>query len=106
MIPRILDWVGKFQERLSRGQQDVLAHSTRHQEPDRVTGDRWPVGEVQSMGLAQLMTRRWIVPISILLILVSLAIWTIRPPLSRPWLGPAGLGNGTPLAILEAWIDG
>jgi hypothetical protein len=54
-----------------------------------------------------LLAKRLLTAISIVLILIALAIWTIRPSPFFDWLGAEGLGNiGIPLSILRGWADG
>ena len=54
-----------------------------------------------------LLARRWIIAISIVLVLLGLVIWTIRPSPFGEWLGAEGMSNsGTPLSILRTWANG
>jgi tetratricopeptide (TPR) repeat protein len=54
-----------------------------------------------------LLARRWISVMAIVLILLALVIWTIRPAPYFDWLGAEGLANlGTPLSILQTWAKG
>jgi tetratricopeptide (TPR) repeat protein len=53
------------------------------------------------------LAKRLLTAISIVLILIALAIWTIRPSPFYEWLGAEGLINiGTPLSVLRDWADG
>ncbi|MGP0064010.1 MAG: hypothetical protein ACLQGP_10490 [Isosphaeraceae bacterium] len=54
-----------------------------------------------------LLASRWILAMAIVLILIALVIWTVRPEPLDQWLGAEGLANhGTPLSILRTWFDG
>jgi hypothetical protein len=54
----------------------------------------------------RLITRKWLIPPAIVLILIALGIWTIRPVQFGAWLGLSGLLNATPLELLEDWAKG
>jgi tetratricopeptide (TPR) repeat protein len=53
-----------------------------------------------------LIARRFLTAISILLILLALAIWTVRPSPFSDWLNASGLGNNdSPLTTLRDWAN-
>ncbi len=55
----------------------------------------------------RLPSRRWILALSIVMILLALVIWTIRPGPFNEWLGSAWPTNfRTPLSILREWASG
>jgi tetratricopeptide (TPR) repeat protein len=58
------------------------------------------------MRRARPMIGRWLIPLSIVLILIALGTWAIRPWTLHEWLGLLGLGIATPLEVLEDWVKG
>ena len=59
------------------------------------------------MQRSRLLLRRWIIAISIVLILLALVIWTIRPSPFYEWMGSAELTNfNNPLSIIREWTNG
>jgi tetratricopeptide (TPR) repeat protein len=55
----------------------------------------------------RLLARRFLTAISIVLILLAMAIWTVRPSPFSDWLNASGLGNNDlPLTTLRDWANG
>jgi tetratricopeptide (TPR) repeat protein len=54
-----------------------------------------------------LFARRFLTAMSIVVILLALVIWTVRPSPFSDWLNASGLGNNDPpLATLRDWFNG
>jgi tetratricopeptide (TPR) repeat protein len=64
------------------------------------------VAEQRGMRLPRVMTRRWVVVLSLFVVLGLLAIWIFRPGSSAEWLGLDGLGKGNPIAVVRQWAAG
>ncbi len=64
------------------------------------------VVENVAMRLPRVTIRRWVVEVWLVVILVLLAIWVVRPGLSVEWLGLDGLGKDSPLAVIRQWAAG
>ena len=58
------------------------------------------------MRIPRVATLRWVVALWLLLLVVSLSIWAIRPGASRVWLGLDGLDGDTPVGIARLWAQG
>jgi hypothetical protein len=58
------------------------------------------------MRLFTVIRERWIVIVSIVVVIFELTIWVIRPSPVREWLRSEGSSGELPVAILTEWADG
>ena len=58
------------------------------------------------MRLPRVTIRRWVVEVSLVVVLILLAIWVVRPGLSVEWLGLDGLEKESPLTVIRQWAAG
>jgi hypothetical protein len=54
----------------------------------------------------RLKPTRLIIPTAILLVLLGIVIWTIRPSPFAEWLRAEGIGNERPVEVVSDWIHG
>ena len=58
------------------------------------------------MWLFRVIRERWLVIVSILVVIVGLAIWAMGPSPTREWLRSEGLSHELPVTILAEWAHG
>jgi hypothetical protein len=56
------------------------------------------------MRLSAMKTRRWIVAVAIILDVIALVIWAVRPSPIREWLVSEGFSHNPPVTVVEEWV--